>query len=187
MTAGDTLLLFGNVEHRHICLDAAGWLDPEGTLVSSTDTQTLLYSKTATPPMRISTDHRLLGLHQGRPHPARLLRHGGEPAPGGCTRPGDRQPRDAYNTCRDGADRRVVAGLLRADKSSATTGWTLPGSETSRGAAIGTGTGRVTSVSSDRGSPFARGLVRCPDSTADSSFGEGHHVVDRPEASERSE
>ena len=74
-----------------------------------------------------------------------------------------------------------------ADKSSATNGWTLPGSETLRGAATGTGTGRVTSVASDRGESLPDGLVRRPDCDRRLELGEGHHVVDRPEARERSE
>jgi PKD repeat protein len=44
-----------------------------------------------------------------------------------------------------------------ADKTSGTTGWTLPAGQTQRSLALGTGTGRITSVASDPNAPAATG------------------------------
>ena len=40
-----------------------------------------------------------------------------------------------------------------ADKSSATTGWTLPAGQTQRSSSVGIGDGRITSVASDQNAP----------------------------------
>lgn len=44
-----------------------------------------------------------------------------------------------------------------ADKTSGTTGWTLPAGQTQRSIALGTGTGRITSIASDPNAPTSVG------------------------------
>jgi hypothetical protein len=56
-----------------------------------------------------------------------------------------------------------------ADKSSATTAFTLPGSVTQRGAICGTNAGHVCSVLGDSGGPVAAGTYGGLVATADSS------------------
>lgn len=60
-----------------------------------------------------------------------------------------------------------------ADKSSATTAWTLPSGVTSRGTVYGTGTGRVTSALADGAAPVAPGTVGGLTATADSVSSRG--------------
>ena len=57
-----------------------------------------------------------------------------------------------------------------ADKSSATTGWSLPGSQTQRSLALGTGPGRITSVASDLNAPAPTGNSPGVTATASSSI-----------------
>jgi large repetitive protein len=56
-----------------------------------------------------------------------------------------------------------------ADKSSGTTGWTLPAGQTRRSLAVGTGTGRITSVASDPNAPSAAGASPGVTATATTS------------------
>ncbi len=170
VTAGDTLLLFATSNIvTSVSTPPAGWT-LEGTRVSSTDTQTLLYSKTATasdagsqPTIVYSASTKavltLLAYSGTAANPLQVVASAGETV----NRATHTTP--AVTVPTDGSW--VVS--YWADKSSATTGWTLPGSETLRGAAIGTGTGRVTSVSSDRGESLPAGSFGALTATADSS------------------
>ena len=56
-----------------------------------------------------------------------------------------------------------------ADKSSATTGWTLPAGQTQRSIALGTGTGHITSVASDLNAPAPVGASPARTATASAS------------------
>jgi hypothetical protein len=56
-----------------------------------------------------------------------------------------------------------------ADKSSATTGFTLPASVTGRQASCGTGTGHVCSVLADSGGPVPAGTYGGLTAVADSA------------------
>ena len=69
-----------------------------------------------------------------------------------------------------------------ADKSSATTGWTLPAGQTQRALALGTGPGRITSVASDLNAAAPVGASPGRTATADASHGQGDHVDRRPPA-----
>jgi PKD repeat protein len=56
-----------------------------------------------------------------------------------------------------------------ADKSSATTGWTLPAGQTQRSISVGTGDGRITSVASDLNAPAPTGTSPGRTATASAS------------------
>ena len=58
-----------------------------------------------------------------------------------------------------------------ADKSSATTGWTLPAGQTQRSISLGTGPGRITSVASDLNAAAATGASPARTATANGSTG----------------
>ena len=58
-----------------------------------------------------------------------------------------------------------------ADKSSATTGWTLPAGQTQRSMSVGIGDGRITSVASDQNGPAPVGASPPRTATANASSG----------------
>ena len=58
-----------------------------------------------------------------------------------------------------------------ADKSSATTGWTLPAGQTQRSSSVGIGDGRITSVASDQNAPAPVGASPPRTATASASSG----------------
>jgi PKD repeat protein len=58
-----------------------------------------------------------------------------------------------------------------ADKSSATTGWTLPAGQTQRSSSVGIGDGRITSVASDQNGPAPVGASPPRTATASASSG----------------
>jgi hypothetical protein len=77
----------------------------------------------------------------------------------------------SHTTPADNAPDQAWALSYWADKSLATTGFTLPGSVTSRQALCGTSTGHICSVLADSGGPLAAGPYGGLTATADSASG----------------
>jgi PKD repeat protein len=172
VAAGDELLLFATSNTvTSVATPPAGW-NLVGTRQSSTDTQTLLYSKVAdasdagsqpTIVYAASTKAVVTFLaYSGvkvNSNPLQVVASVGETVNQAThTTPAVTVPTDGSW---------VVS--YWADKSSATTGWSLPASQVSRGAVAGIGTGRVTSVASDRGEAVPAGPDGALTATADSS------------------
>jgi PKD repeat protein len=172
VAAGDELLLFATSNTvASVTTPPAGWT-LVGTRQSSTDTQTLLYSRVATvsdagsqPTIVYSASTKAVltflaysGVKVDA-NPLQVVASAGETVNQAThTTPAVTVPTDGSW---------VVS--YWADKSSATIGWSLPASQTLRGAATGIGTGRVTSVASDRGESVPAGPDGALTATADSS------------------
>ena len=170
VAAGDTLLLFATSNTAtSVATPPTDWT-LVGTRMSSTDTQTLLYSKVASaadagsqPTIVYSATTKavvtLLAYSGTAANPIQALASAGETV----NRATHTTP--AVTVPTDGSW--VVS--YWADKSSATTGWSLPVGELQRGAAAATGSGHVTSASSDRGESLPAGPAGALTATADSS------------------
>jgi PKD repeat protein len=170
----DALLLFvtSNKSLASVVATPAGWT-LVGTQLSSTDTETILYSKVAT-----ASD-------AGRSQPVdftattkatlTLLAYDGtatdNPIAAFASAP-ETVNRATHTT--PGANVAVAGSYVVsywADKSSATTGWTLPAGQTQRSIALGTGPGRITSVASDLNAPAPLGASPGRTATANASSG----------------
>jgi PKD repeat protein len=170
VAAGDTLLLFATSNTAtSVATPPAGWT-LQGSRLSSTDTQTLLYSKVADasdagsrPTIVYSATTKavvtLLAYSGTAANPVQVVASAAETV----NRATHTSP--AVTAPTDGSW--VVS--YWADKSTATTAWSLPAGQLQRGAAAGTGAGHVTSVASDRGESEPAGPAGSLTATADSS------------------
>ncbi len=156
--AGDGMLLFATTSTVvTVTVAPDGWT-LVGTRLSSSDTRTNLYKKVAaagdagtneaiTYSAATKGALNLLAYSGTAPDPVEAFASAGEIANRTAhTTPGATVPSDGS----------MVVSFW-ADKSSATTGWTLPAGQTQRALAVGTGSGRITSVASDSGAPQAAG------------------------------
>jgi PKD repeat protein len=170
VAAGDALLLFATSNTAAtVATPPAGWT-LQGSRLSSTDTQTLLYSKVATasdagsqPTIVYSATTKavvtMLAYSGTAANPIRTVASAAETV----NRTTHTTP--AVTVPTDGSW--VVS--YWADKSSATTAWSLPTAQSARSAIAGTGAGHVTSVSADRGESEPAGSAGALTATADSS------------------
>jgi PKD repeat protein len=171
VAAGDELLLFATSNlATSVLTPPAGW-NLLGSRTSGTDTQTLLYNKIATDTDASSqptivyaatTKAVLTFLAYSGTSSANTIQTVASAAEtvsqATHTTPAVTLPIDSSW---------VVS--YWADKSSATTAWTLPAGQIQRGAVAGTGSGRVTSVASDLGESVPAGPSGALSATADSS------------------
>jgi PKD repeat protein len=170
VAAGDALLLFATSNTAaSVATPPAGWT-LQGSRLSSTDTQTFLYSKVAAvsdagsqPTIVYSTTTKavvtMLAYSGTATNPVQAVASAAETVNQAThTTPAVTVPTNGSW---------VVS--YWADKSSATTAWSLPTTQTQRGAAAGTGAGHVTSVASDRGESVPAGPADPLTATADSS------------------
>lgn len=168
----DGLLLFvtGNRAAGAITATPDGWTRV-GAQAARTDMETVLYSKTAT------------AADAGRSQPVTftattkatltvLAYDGTAPNPVGAFASSAETVNRAAHTTPGGnvSAQGSWAVSYWADKTSATTGWTLPGGQTQRALALGTGPGRVTSVASDSNAPAPLGATPRVTATASSSI-----------------
>ncbi|WP_280530158.1 PKD domain-containing protein [Nocardioides dongkuii] len=150
--AGDGMLLFvtSNKALASITVDPAGWTR-EGSRLASTDTETILYSRVAT-----ATDagrNAAVDFSATTKSTITLVAYDGTAA----------DPVSAFSSAAETVNRAThttpsvnvtAAGShvvsYWADKSaSQTTGWTTPAGQTRRSIALGTGAGRITSLTTD--------------------------------------
>jgi large repetitive protein len=157
---GDGMLLFVTTNKAFAGTTAtpAGWT-LEDTRLSSTDTETTLYSKVAE--ANDAGRNAALTFSSTTKSALTLLAYDGTAA----------DPVSAFTSAAETVNRTThttpVANVgtagsyvvsYWADKSaSSTTGWTLPGGQTQRSIALGTGAGRITSVASDGNAPTGTG------------------------------
>ncbi|KRF04711.1 hypothetical protein ASG88_21115 [Nocardioides sp. Soil777] len=149
-TDGMLLFVTKNNASATVTTPPAGWTF-EGTRLSSTDTETILYSRVA-----VANDagrNAAITFSATTKATITLLAYDGTAA----------DPVSAFASAAETVNRTThttpvaqvaTAGSLVvsywADKSaSETTGWTLPAGQTQRSIALGTGPGRITSVASD--------------------------------------
>lgn len=157
-TDGMLLFVTKNNASATVTTPPAGWTF-EGTRTSSTDTETLLYSRVA-----VANDagrNAAITFSATTKSTITLLAYDGTAA----------DPVSAFTSAAETVNRAThttpvaqvpTAGSLVvsywADKSaSLTTGWTLPAGQTQRSMALGTGAGRITSVASDSNAPSGVG------------------------------
>ncbi len=165
----DSLLLFvsSNKSLASVTATPAGWTRV-GSRLSSTDTETILYSKVA-----VAAD---AGRSQAVDFTATtkasltVLAYDGT----ATTNPISAFASAAETTNRAThstpgapvADAGSYVVSYWADKSSATTGWTLPAGQTQRSISLGTGPGRITSVASDVNAPATTAPARTATASA---------------------
>ena len=168
----DGLLLFvtSNRELATVNAPPAGWT-LEGTQNASTDVQTILYSKVAD--ASDAGRSTAVGFNATTKATLTILAYDGTAADPVATfvsaaetvnRVTHTTPPSNVST----AGSWVVS--YWADKSSATTAWTLPAGQTQRIVALGTGPGRITSLASDRNAASPVGPVAGVTATANSSI-----------------
>ncbi|MBA2531703.1 MAG: PKD domain-containing protein [Nocardioidaceae bacterium] len=170
----DSLLLFvsSNKALASVTATPAGWTRVSSRL-SSTDTETILYRKVAT-----ATD---AGRSQAVDFTATtkaslmLLAYDGtdDANPIGTFASAAETTNRATHTT-PGANVATAGSYVVsywADKSSATTGWTLPAGQTQRSISLGTGPGRITSVASDLNAPAPTGASPARTATASAASG----------------
>ncbi|MEQ6902469.1 PKD domain-containing protein [Nocardioides sp. YIM 152588] len=165
---GDALLLFVSTNKSAMSPSTpAGWTR-EGARVNDT-IETTLYSRVATvgdagATARVTFAARTKSTIQ-------LLAYDGTAADPVATvaSAAETVNRAAHSTpgATVGADGSLVVSYW-ADRGAATTGWTLPAGQTQRGIAVGSGSGRISSVASDDGAPVAAGAS--PSRTATSAI-----------------
>jgi hypothetical protein len=169
----DGLLLFvtSNRALGQVVATPAGWT-LEGTRQSSTDTETRLYSKVAT-----ATD---AGRSQAVDFTATtkaslmLLAYDGTAADPTAVVASAAETTNRATHTTPGANVATAGSYVLsywADKSSATTGWTLPAGQTQRSISLGIGTGRITSVASDLNAAAPTGASPARTATANASSG----------------
>jgi PKD repeat protein len=158
--ATDGMLLFvtSNKALASVTTPPEGWT-VEGTRLSSTDTETILYSKVAT--ANDAGRNAAVAFSATTKSTLTLLAYDGTAT----------DPVAAFASAAETVNRTThttpvatvgTAGSYVvsywADKSaSATTGWTLPAGQTQRSLAAGTGPGRIASVASDLNAPAGAG------------------------------
>ena len=149
----DGMLLFvtSNKSLASVTTDPAGWTR-EGTRLSSTDTETILYSKVAA--ANDAGKNAAVAFSATTKSTITLLAYDGTAA----------DPTESFVSAAETVNRAThttpaatvtTAGSwvvsYWADKSaSLTTGWTTPAGQTQRSIALGTGAGRITSLATDR-------------------------------------
>jgi large repetitive protein len=171
----DTLLLFvtSNKALASVTATPAGWT-VVGTRLSSTDTETILYTKVAT--AADAGRSQAVDFTATTKASLTLLAYDGTATDGTAVEAfasaAETTNRAAHTT--PGATVATAGSWVVsywADKSSATTGWTLPAGQTQRSLSLGTGPGRITSVASDQNQPAATGASPARTATASASSG----------------
>jgi large repetitive protein len=169
----DSLLLFvtSNKSLASVVATPAGWL-LVGSRLSGTDTETILYSKVAT--AADAGRSQAINFTATTKASLTVLAYDGT----ATTNPVAAFASAAETTNRathttPGADVATAGSYVVsywADKSSATTGWTLPTGQTQRSLSVGTGPGHITSVASDLSAPAPVGASPGRTATASSSI-----------------
>jgi PKD repeat protein len=168
----DSLLLFvtSNKALASVTATPAGWTRV-GSQLSSTDIETILYSKVA-----VAADagrSQAIDFTATTKASLTLLAYDGtattNPIAAFASAP-ETTNRATHST--PGANVTTAGSYVVsywADKSSATTGWTLPAGQTQRSLSLGTGPGRITSVASDLNAPAPVGASPARTATANAS------------------
>ena len=184
----DGLLLFvtSNKSLASVVQTPAGWT-LVGSRLSSTDTETILYSKVAT--AADAGRSQAVDFTATTKASLMLLAYDGtdDSAAGpiaAFASAAETTNRATHTT--PGANVTTAGSYVVsywADKSSATTGWTVPAGQTQRSISLGTGPGRITSVSSDLNAPAPIGASPPRTATANASTGKATMwtVVLRPD------
>lgn len=173
----DGLLLFvtSNKALASVTATPAGWTQV-GTRLSSTDTETILYTKVAA--ANDAGRSQAVDFTATTKASLTLLAYDGTKVTGAngpiaafasAAETTNRATHTTPTAPVDDAGSWVVS--YWADKSSATTGWTLPAGQTQRSISLGTGPGRITSVASDLNAPAAVGTAPARTATASASSG----------------
>ena len=154
--AGDGMLLFvtSNKALASVTTDPAGWTR-EGTRLSSTDTETILYSKLAT--AGDAGTNAAVAFSATTKSALSLVAYDGTAADPVASFASAAETVSRATHTTPGASVAAAGSYVVsywADKSaSLTTGWTTPTGQTQRSIALGTGAGRITSLLTDRNAP----------------------------------
>lgn len=157
-TDGMLLFVTSNKSLASVTTAPAGWTF-EGTRLSGAETETTLYSKVAA-----ATDagkNAAVDFSATTKSTITLLAYDGTAADPVSVVASAAETANRATHTTPGATVPTTGSYVVsywADKSSATTGWTLPAGQTQRSIALGTGPGRITSVASDQNAPVAVGV-----------------------------
>ncbi|MGY2701895.1 PKD domain-containing protein [Nocardioides sp. HB32] len=157
--AGDVMLLFvtSNKALASVTTDPAGWTRL-GTRLASTDTETILYTRVA-----VASDagkNAAVAFSATTKSAISLVAYDGAAPESPAFASAAETVSRATHTTPGGSVASAGSYVVSywADKSSSlTTGWTTPSGQTQRSIALGTGAGRITSMTTDPGAPSAVG------------------------------
>ena len=157
-TDGMLLFVTSNKALASVTTAPEGWT-LEGTRLSSTDTETLLYSRVAA--ANDAGRNAAVAFSATTKSTITLLAYDGTAADpvSAFTSAAETVNRTTHSTpvAQVGTAGSYVVSYWADKSASLTTGWTLPAGQTQRSIALGTGAGRITSVASDSNAPTGTG------------------------------
>jgi PKD repeat protein len=166
----DSLLLFVTSNRvPSVAATPAGWTRV-GSRLASTDTETILYSKVAA--ANDAGRSQAVDFTATTKATLTLLAYDGAAADPIATFASAAETVNRATHTTPGSNVSTAGSWVVsywADKSSATTGWTLPAGQTQRSMSVGIGDGRITSVASDQNAPAPIGASPPRTATASAS------------------